>query len=212
MTVPGSEAVVPVTIALARDHEIVHHGLARMLEPFAQLARLVDHPHRADITLVDPDVEPGSELLARALSDPRCGRVVLFGWRLDAPLVNSALSRGAGGFVAKSLSADQLVGALRDIRDGTVVVSETDGGTWEEFQVELAQIGLTPRETDVIALITSGHSNAEIAGELFVSINSVKSYIRSAYRKLGVTTRARAVLWGIEHGMHRDVVPLRTGS
>jgi DNA-binding NarL/FixJ family response regulator len=212
MTVPGREPAGPVTIALARDHEIVHRGLTRMLEPFAQLAQVVDHGHRADLTLVDPDVDPESELLARALSDPRCGRVVLFGWRLDAPLVHQALSRGAGGYVAKSLSAGQLVEALRDIRDGSVVVSETDGTTWQDFQVELARTGLTPREADVIALVTSGHSNVEIAGELYVSINSVKSYIRSAYRKIGVTTRARAVLWGIQHGMHPAVVPLHPGG
>ena len=212
MTVPGREPLGPVTIALARDHEIVHRGLARMLEPFAQQARLVDHGHRADITLVDPDVDPERALLARALADPLCGRVVLFGWRLDAPLVHQALSRGAGGYLDKSLSADQLVAALADIRNGSVVVSAADGTAWQDFQVELARTGLTPREADVIALITSGHSNVEIAGELYVSINSVKSYIRSAYRKIGVTTRARAVLWGIEHGMHRDVVPLHPGS
>ena len=58
-------------------------------------------------------------------------------------------------------------------------------------------------------LITSGATNAEIAAQLFVSINSVKSYIRSAYRKMGVTSRAKAVLWGVEHGMLHDGVPLR---
>ena len=61
--------------------------------------------------------------------------------------------------------------------------------------------GLTPRESEIIALVTSGLSNNEIAERTYLSINSVKSYIRSAYRTMGVTTRSQAVLWGIDHGM-----------
>ena len=209
MTVLGREAFGPVIIALARDHEIVHRGLARMLEPYAHLARLADRGQRAHITLVDPDVDPESHLLARALADPRSGTVVLFGWHLDAPMVSQALSRGAGGFLAKSMQAKELVEALRDIRAGNVVVSAPDSESWEEFQAGMELTGLTPREAEVVALITSGATNAEIAAQLFVSINSVKSYIRSAYRKMGVTSRAKAVLWGVEHGMLHEAVPLR---
>jgi DNA-binding CsgD family transcriptional regulator len=60
---------------------------------------------------------------------------------------------------------------------------------------------LTPREADVIRLIAAGHSNVDIARELFVSINSVKSYIRSAYKVIGVTNRSGAILWAIRYGM-----------
>ena len=60
--------------------------------------------------------------------------------------------------------------------------------------------GLTPREQEVLALIVAGASNLEIALELYLTENTVKSKIRSAYAKIGATTRAQAVAWGVEHG------------
>jgi DNA-binding CsgD family transcriptional regulator len=60
---------------------------------------------------------------------------------------------------------------------------------------------LTVRERETLAHIATGRSNVEIAAEMQISLNSVKSYIRSAYRKIGITSRSQAVLWGVEHGM-----------
>jgi DNA-binding CsgD family transcriptional regulator len=60
--------------------------------------------------------------------------------------------------------------------------------------------GLTPRESEVLSLIVSGLSNQDIALRLFLSINSVKTYVRTAYRRMGVRSRSQAILWGIEHG------------
>ena len=69
---------------------------------------------------------------------------------------------------------------------------------------------MTDRESEVLALITQGKSNAELAELMFISINTVKSYIRSAYRKIGVTNRTQAVLWGTDHGFRPDLQPHRT--
>ncbi len=55
--------------------------------------------------------------------------------------------------------------------------------------------GLTERESDILLLIAAGRRNQKIADQLYPSINSIKTYIRSAYRKIGVRTRAQAVLW-----------------
>ncbi|MGA8256113.1 MAG: response regulator transcription factor [Nocardioides sp.] len=60
---------------------------------------------------------------------------------------------------------------------------------------------LTPRETEVLQLVAAGYSNAQICNQLYLSINSVKTYIRSAYRKIGVETRAQAILWSIRYGL-----------
>lgn len=60
--------------------------------------------------------------------------------------------------------------------------------------------GLSCRESEVLAMIVQGLSNEEIAERTFLSINTVKSYIRSTYRKVGVETRSRAVLWGVDNG------------
>ena len=60
--------------------------------------------------------------------------------------------------------------------------------------------GLSPRESEVLAFITQGLSNQEIAQTIYLSINSVKTYIRTAYRKIGVASRSQAVGWGMQHG------------
>lgn len=67
-------------------------------------------------------------------------------------------------------------------------------------QMELAN--LSPRELEVITLITQGHSNAEIVETLGCGMNTVKSHVRSAYRKVGVVSRSQAVMWGCQHGLH----------
>ena len=64
--------------------------------------------------------------------------------------------------------------------------------------------GLTNRESEILALITQGKSNEDVAALTFLSKNSIKSYIRSAYRKIGVSSRTQAVLWGVEHGFKPD--------
>ena len=66
--------------------------------------------------------------------------------------------------------------------------------------------GLSAREAEIIALITQGLSNQEIAQRSYLSINSVKTYIRTAYRKMGVASRSQAVLWGVRHGFQPDIV------
>ncbi|MFC4785242.1 response regulator transcription factor [Nocardioides sp. MAHUQ-72] len=65
---------------------------------------------------------------------------------------------------------------------------------------------LTRREAQVLALIALGRSNQEIAAELYVSVNSVKTYIRTGYRKIGVSRRVEAVRWAMQHGLEATVL------
>ena len=60
---------------------------------------------------------------------------------------------------------------------------------------------MSERESEVVALIVQGKSNAEVAAFTYLSPNSIKSYIRSAYRKIGASSRTQAVLWGVQHGL-----------
>ena len=66
--------------------------------------------------------------------------------------------------------------------------------------------GLSSREAEILALITQGLSNQEMADRLFVSINTIKTYVRSTYRKIGVERRAQAVLWGVDNGFKPDTL------
>jgi len=93
------------------------------------------------------------------------------------------------------------------VHKGEVVVSQEPdrlpliGGDWPGREE-----GLTAREAEVLSLITMGISNQEIAERTLLSLNSIKSYIRSCYRKINVDSRSRAVLWGVDHGMQLDRV------
>ncbi|WP_404842828.1 response regulator transcription factor [Clavibacter nebraskensis] len=64
--------------------------------------------------------------------------------------------------------------------------------------------GITDRESEILALITQGKSNQEVAALTYLSPNTVKSYIRSIYRKIQVQSRTQAVIWGVGHGFSPD--------
>lgn len=99
---------------------------------------------------------------------------------------------------------DEVVERLLTTRMLTRTDGVRGGGT-------VGDVSLSERERQVVALIAVGASNDEIAAQLFLGLNTVKTYIRTAYRKIGVTRRAQAVIWAREHGLvgldvHTDVV------
>ena len=110
-----------------------------------------------------------------------------------------ALERGASAVVPFSVSSEQLAEVIQAAIEGTLedipVVRTPDDSTFHGKDV-----GLSRRESAVLALIVQGRTNQEIAVDLFLSINSIKTYIRSAYRKIGIRHRAQAVAWGMQHG------------
>ncbi|MGD9959885.1 DNA-binding response regulator [Nocardioides sp.] len=210
----------PIAVALANDYELVVLGLAHLLAPYPDRVRMVEMvagvpvTSDVDLTLYDTFAQPqvDADDIERVIAGDGAGRVVVFTWNLQPELIEMAIKKGASGYLSKSLSGTELVETLERIHDGEVVVSElheaaetaTDdwnGGLWPG-----QSDGLTVRESEVVALITLGLSNKEIASRAYLSINSVKSYIRSAYRKMGVTTRSQAVLWAVHHGFLPDSV------
>ena len=206
----------PITIAILNDYELVVNGLRRMLLPFSDRVRVVEMSVRrpvsspVDIALFDSfgrDQEMLSSIKT-LLADRSVGRVALYTWTFEPEFLSRALQAGASGVLSKTLSAGALVAALEQIHSGQRVISprpaaardtSPDASTDGEWPGRAA--GLTQREAEMVAMITRGHTNAEIATTTYLSPNSVKSYIRSAYRKMGVERRAQAVAWGIEHGM-----------
>ncbi|MGI9156337.1 MAG: LuxR C-terminal-related transcriptional regulator [Marmoricola sp.] len=197
------------------DYEIVVKGLARMLEPYADRVRVVEAApnlpvgEQADIALYDRysrihDFDPDIDSV---LTQCNARRLVIYSWNLHPELVRSSLNSGADGYLGKRLPAAELVEALERIHAGEIVVTEDDItdvpqiGDWPG-----RNHGLTTRESEISALITRGPGNKQIADRAFLSVNSVKSYSRSIYRKMGVTSRSRAVLWGIEHSFRPDHV------
>ena len=202
-----------IRLAIVNDHEVVVRGLADMLHAAADEIEVVELDlqlpvsTKVDIALYDTFAQgPGDgPKVEELIGNPLVDRVAIYTWNLDDRLSKSALGLGASAYLSKTLSAEELVDALRAVHRGETVVSPapaeppTFHGEWPGKDE-----GLTAREAEVVALITQGHSNADIASLASLSINSVKSYIRSSYRKMGVTSRTNAVLWGLDHGMAPD--------
>jgi NarL family two-component system response regulator LiaR len=110
-----------------------------------------------------------------------------------------ALERGAAAVIPLSISAEQLAEVIRAAMEGHL--DEVPGArVSDDSAYPGKEAGLSRRESEVLALIVQGRSNQEVADECFLSVNSVKTYIRSAYRKIGVSQRAQAVVWGMQHG------------
>jgi len=113
---------------------------------------------------------------------------------------------GVHGYLSKALPARDLVASLERVHAGEIVVSEPPGRARSASGLDWPGRleGLSDRESEILALITQGKSNADVAALTYLSPNTVKSYIRSVYAKIGVSTRTQAVLWGVDHGFTPD--------
>jgi DNA-binding NarL/FixJ family response regulator len=204
----------PITVALVDDYDVVVKGVANMLEPYrdrvvvAELDSTMPVKDAVDIVLYDSFAQPETdhEEIEVLVANPHARRVVVYTWNFHPELVESARSRGAHGYLSKTLPARDLVTALEAVHAGEIVVSEVDkrarntpGQDWPGRGE-----GLSEREAEILALITQGMSNADVARLTYLSPNTVKSYIRTIYRKLGVGSRTKAVLWGVNHGFTPD--------
>ena len=198
-------------IAIVDDYAVVVAGVASVLE--AERIDVVDtgatSPVVTDVDIVLYDTFGQVQGVGIDLQDfvrDNDAKVVIYSWNVEPQMIQQAMAGGASGYLSKVLTGPQVVAALERVMAGQVVIITGDNetsvggaGDWPGRSV-----GLSPREAEVLALITQGLSNADIAERIFVSPNSVKTYIRSAYRKIGVERRTQAVLWGVENGFKPD--------
>jgi DNA-binding NarL/FixJ family response regulator len=204
----------PITVALVDDYDGVLIGLAHMFDHHRERVLVAEIDanaaldDRIDVVLYDSFAQPESDHdeVARLLQSPKAGCVAVYTWNFHPELVEAALAQGARGYLSKAMSAEDLVTALERIRLGEVVVTEVTGRVVSAPGLDWPgrDHGLTDRESEILALITQGKSNAEVATLTYLSPNTVKSYIRSIYRKIGVESRTRAVLWGVANGFRPD--------
>ena len=201
----------PLRLAIVDDYAVVIAGVASFLasERIDVVETGASEPVISDVDIVLYDTFAQVDGQGLDLEDfvrDSGAKVVIYSWNLEPRLIEQAIERGASGYLSKVLTGPEVVAALERIMTGEIVIlpgdnetSEGGAGDWPGREA-----GLTPREAEVIALITQGLSNQEIADRAFLSINSVKSYIRTAYRKINVTRRSQAVLWGVENGFKPD--------
>ncbi len=205
----------PVRIAIVNDYDLVIAGITAVLEPYADRVEVVEidagRPVASAVDLVLYDtfgqLQGDAVDLSEVSTDPEA-RIVVLSWTTDLSLVRRAVAAGAAGYLTKAVTGPELVDAIERIHAGEQVLAlgagealdnDTILGRWPgDLQ------GLSPREGEILALICQGLTNEDIAERAFISMNTVKTHIRSLYRKIDVDTRSQAVRWGMERGFTPD--------
>jgi len=215
----------PLRLVLVDDHEMVLHGLDAMLAHFTDDVQIVATSTTAsgglsavatqkpDILLCDVRIgkESGLDLCRQITSQHPSVKVVLLTVYDDEHYLFQALRVGASGYVLKRIDGAELVGQLRRVNEGETVIDPALAGRVALSAARLsagefwpgAHLGLTQRESEVLALLVSGHSNKAVAATLVVSEDTVKTHIRGLYRKLGVTDRSGAIAVALREGLFR---------
>ena len=204
----------PVHIAVVDDYDVVVAGVANMLDPYRDRVVVAEldtgRPVKdvVDVALYDSFAQPESDQqeIKVLVDNQRARRVVVYTWNFHDELISAARSLGVSGYLSKAMTARELVKALEAVHAGQVVISEPppknrtpNGLDWPGRRE-----GLTDREAEILALITQGKTNAEVAALTYLSLNTIKSYVRTLYRKIGVESRTQAVLWGVHNGFLPD--------
>lgn len=205
----------PISVALVNDYEIIVQGLSAMLSPFSDRVCVVemnagDEPrHRADVALFDTfagrrhAIDRARTMVHEGFVD----HVLLYTWDAAPAFLTLAADAGASGVALKSQEGAALVDVIERVAGGERIGLEDVRRGRRAREPDL----LSTREHEVLALIALGMTNGEIASELFLSIDTVKTYVRRLYTKLGVRNRAQAALKAATHhvmppaarGVHR---------
>jgi DNA-binding NarL/FixJ family response regulator len=168
----------------------------------AESAEAVILRRRPDVALIDLALPraSGAELTRRLLEEDPEMRIVLYTGAADERQLLEGLDAGAAGFALKSGDPDELEEAIRTV---------ADGGEWIDPRLKpllAANNGngrthvLSPREREVLGLLSKGLSGEDAAKQLFLSSETVRTHVRNAMNKLGATTRVHAVALALQRG------------
>ncbi len=205
-------------LLLVDDHKILRDGLQTLLEsdPSMEVVASVGsadealqtvREHEVEVAIVDLSLPGRNGLwLVRQLRKVRPHiSVLMLSMHTDADSVAQALSEGANGYLTKSADREELFQAIIAVSRGRTYVQERlapsvmqaiQSGRRLEPQEELSE-----REVEVLKLVARGDSNHAIAEAMSVSLSSVKSYLRSCFKKFGVTTRTELVVTALNQGI-----------
>jgi DNA-binding NarL/FixJ family response regulator len=214
-----------MNILLADDHDLVRDGIMSFLKTaapditvsqakdFAESLAIVDSDTNIDLTILDlnmPGMNGLSGLTVMRQKFPDVPVVILSGSVKRSDVLN-ALEHGASGYLPKTLSGKSLINALRLVLSGEKYIPsallEDDGGSIRPGEIDLDGLApdnplrqLTNREREVLALLTKGLSNKEIAKQLSVREITVKVHLTGIFKKLGAANRTQAVKIAMQLG------------
>lgn len=215
----------PIRVVLVDDHEMVIEGLKAMLASFRTRIRVVGHAVgvenalevisslKPDIVLCDVRMRGASGLdLCRAVRehDPR-HKVVLLSVYDDEQYLFQAMGVGASGYLLKGINSDELVRQLESVQEGSTAIDAGLAARTVDTAARMkrdefwpgARHGLTQRESETLSLVVAGLSNRGVAAKLLIGDETVKSHLRSIYRKLDVSDRTAAVATALREGIFR---------
>jgi DNA-binding NarL/FixJ family response regulator len=199
----------PLRVVVADDHELMRAALRLLLTPAAGLDVVGEAARGADVLPLvvasDPDVVvldlhmPGLDALqcVEQLATNHPGvRVVVLSAVDDRDTIEAALRRGAAAYILKSIDPLDLAAAIRQAVEGSVF---QPGPLLADSRPRAAQAaGLSEKEAQVLAELSKGRSNREIAETLWLSEQTIKFHLRKIYRKLGVANRTEALRLALE--------------
>jgi DNA-binding NarL/FixJ family response regulator len=119
---------------------------------------------------------------------------------LKPELGTRAREKGVEWAITLNISDDELVQVIEDAVAGNLDSDDNVAEEWDAKEYLGRDAGLSPRESSILQLVVMGRGNQDIAQELYLSINSVKTYIRSTYRKIEATSRGQAIIWAVRQG------------
>jgi two-component system response regulator NreC len=211
---------VPIRILIADDHAVVRSGLRALLGSDAGLevvgeaengeeALVLAGTLRPDLILLDITMPPESGIkTAQRLKEMHPALIVLFlTMHEDESLLHEALRTGAAGFLIKRAEESEIIQAIRAASQGNIYVhpSMTRALLHHPVPTEprrgLPTHPLTPRELDVLRLLTKGNTNRQIAGLLGLSMRTVENHRANLMGKLGLVSRVQLVNYAEEHGL-----------
>lgn len=201
----------PIRIVIVDDHLALRIGLAAMLASNNQMcvvAEACDNTsalaacatHQPDVVLMDLRIPGGGGVAATiAIRQRWAGTKVLIITTFDADEeIHRAIQAGASGYLLKGLSSTELINAIEAVHRGRTVMPPELAA---RFRDRVLRKDLSPRELEVLSLIVAGRSNKEIAQQLKIGDESVKTHSKSLFHKLGVADRTQAAIEAIRHGI-----------
>lgn len=205
-----------MNVVLVDDHAIVRQGLRALLDAQSDIHVIGEAgelqpaldlvaARRPQVLVLDLTLPSGSSLpwLQRFRDASPGMTVVVLTMEADVALAREAMRAGAAAYVLKEGAAAELVSAIRSAADGGRYVSPELAARMavEPEAGAAAPDGLSPREVEILRLLALGHTNAEVASQLFLSIRTVESHRAHIQQKTGASTRAEIFRYALEHGL-----------
>jgi two-component system response regulator NreC len=210
-----------IRIVVVDDHAVVRSGLRLLLDAEDDMEVVGDAGNARDaifeVRASKPDVvlldvvmpgESGIEALPQVLREAPEAKVLMLSMQDDPNYVREAFAAGASGYVLKEAVDAEVVAAIREVAAGNQYVHAALGARMvaadAAAQAAAAADPLSDREREVLKMLALGHTNQEIAQQLFISVRTAETHRAHIMRKLQLSTRAELVRYAIEHGQLAD--------